>query len=509
MLTVSDYATLEQAVNALEDGGELVFPPGTYTLKNPLAFTNLDNIRLVGFGATITSTARLASFFSFIGCSNVRIDGLAFDMGMDHLPTYTSRDYPNLYNVAIHCTAACDGIAVERCSFSQLYTAAIYFKESSSLRVAHCDFASPVQEQDQHLEFILLQTFAGNSEVCNNGFNGAAMTRPDRSPSAVAMSSCWGHISIYNNRAQWCGRDNTGAHRLGVFDLYADCKNVTIRDNEAFDCLEQFARLSTCVDVNLTGNTVTISQYASTSPAYSAISVESGSFTDVANPVCKRIRIENNSITDLANRQAYMIGIIAYDWGAAPIDVRVTGNRLTGSERAFYVSGPFNGLEISRNAVRDVEVLIETALGRGLTSKLGAQRGASFERLVLDDNDAVIRAGSAKVPITFSTHAATPFAGSVGEAHANRNHLLCEAPGTTIAINVIFNARTAEGVFVARDNLIEGYTTPFLIRSIKGAVLTDNQIPGFTTLLNSNSSNYGTLEALGNHKSVRTVRKSA
>ena len=498
MIKVSDFPTLQDAVNALESGGELLIPPGSHPLASPVRFRELKNIRVVGHGATLVATKRIVALFAFTACSNVRMEGLAFDQGANRIAAYAASDYPTLYNVAVHCSGGCDGVSIDGCSFSRLYTVAIYFKDSSSLRVTGCDFASPLQPQGHHLEFILLQTFAGDCGISRNGFSGAATTRPDRSPAAVAMSGGTGRIAIENNRAQWCGRNNGDAHRLGVFDVYADCRNVTIRGNQAYDCLEQFARLSTCVDVQVIANTVTISRFASMAPAYSAITVESGSFPAVPNAVCQRIRIEGNTIVDAANRQAFMIGVLAYDWGAAPVDVRIARNLLTGSQRAFYVSGPFDSLEISGNTVRDVEQLIESTRGEGLTAALGAQSNARFARLVVDDNDATIRPGVTMVPVSVSIDSVPPFTGSVGSVHFQRNRIKAQAPATTIAVNIIVNARKTQGEFVARNNVIEGYSTPFLIRSVARATLVDNQAPGHTTLLNRGSSRYGVLEALRN-----------
>ena len=507
---VTDFATVQQAANALGSNGDLVFPSGTYTLTAPITFAARSNVRLVGYGATITATTRFTSFFAFTGCSNVKIEGLIFDQGKASLATYVLADYPTLYNVAVHCTSACSDFTIESCNFTQLYTTSIFFKDSSSLRVKGCNFSSPVQAQDQHLEFVILETVAGSNVIDDNHFIGAAMARNDYSPCAVLASGITGSLTVTNNYAEHCGRNNAGAHRVAVFDMYVDGKNVHVGNNVALNCREQFMRLSSSVDSRVVNNAWTVAILADTT--YSGMSIESGSFPAVANAICKRITVSGNVVLDTAQRQAFAIGVQTYDWGAGQIDIELSNNNITGAATAFFVAGPFDGLKIINNTVNDVVTFVTQSLASGLpplTTTLGTEAASRFDGLWIDDNVVTLRAGSVFTPVSISTDRASPYTGTVGNFYLRRNKIKCATPGTTIAVNALFNANVAQGRFYAEDNLFEGYTEPFLLRSMVRARLTNNHIPGFTSLLAPASSAYGTLDARGNRKGDAPRRGTA
>lgn len=510
--TTDDTAAVQAALSST---GTIWFPAGTYKLTGQVTVSSRNDIQLVGYGAKITAASVIEeAYFHFDGCTRVHIEGLEFDQAQPTLGTYGSDpelygSFPDRRNVALYLTG-CNGVTVTRCRFTNLYTASIYSYGSSDLDVTHCHFSSPLQAQDQFLVFVHLQSVGGAINVSSNRFIGAATTRNDRSPCAVSASGVVGSLTIRDNYAEHCGRNNDGGHRLGVFDLYADGRNITVEDNVAYDCREQFMRLSTSVDCEVSGNTVTVA--ANADEAYSTMTIESGWWPLVGQPICKRIRVTDNTIIDASRRQAFAIGVLAYDWGGGPSDVEIAGNNIQGSKVAFYIQGPFDGIKILRNTVTDVSAFLNQTMqdstGKDQTFKecipplpYITQAQSKVDGLRIEGNDITIRGSSAFVPVSISTHRTSAYTGTVGSFHFNDNRLSCASPGTTIALNVIFNASVAQGRFYAENNSISGYTTPFLLRSMKRAVLRNNHVPGFTALLNAGSSSYGQLDSDGNRTS--------
>ena len=77
--------------------------------------------------------------------------------------------------------------------------------------------------------------------------------------------------------------------------------------------------------------------------------------------------------------------------------------------------------------------------------------------------------------------------------------MTCTTPGTTYAVNAIFNASVQQGRVFIEDNHISGYTTPFYVRSMKRAKITDNYAAGFTAAYTTDGS-VGLIEAQGNRR---------
>lgn len=65
-------------------------------------------------------------------------------------------------------------------------------------------------------------------------------------PAAVfASGGGWdSSLAIEDNHAEYCGHNNHGSHRLGVFDIYGDAQNVVVRNNVSLRTMAQFMRLS-------------------------------------------------------------------------------------------------------------------------------------------------------------------------------------------------------------------------------------------------------------------------
>jgi hypothetical protein len=82
-----DRTAIQSALNAAAvNGGVVLFPPGNYkvtataTINGNISHFGLiekDNISIIGYGATITSTATASTYlFNFDGCRNISVEGL-------------------------------------------------------------------------------------------------------------------------------------------------------------------------------------------------------------------------------------------------------------------------------------------------------------------------------------------------------------------------------------------------------------------------------------------------
>src|SRR6185312_7220983 len=134
-LLVTDFDTPQHAADALGSDGDLIFPGGVYTLTAPITFDAQTNIRLIGYGASIVAAARFQSSFSFTGCTRFFVEGFGFGCGQTVLATYVLADYPNVYNLPVHFSASCNDVTVTNCLFQNLYTVAVYAKDSSNITV--------------------------------------------------------------------------------------------------------------------------------------------------------------------------------------------------------------------------------------------------------------------------------------------------------------------------------------------------------------------------------------
>lgn len=517
IVSVNDFAgssietKLDKAIAALgSGGGDILFPRGTYAFGAELTITGKSDIRFVGQRALITGAgAALRSYFNMDGCSRIAFEGLRFDTRHASLATFS--DYAGgPKEVPIRFRNGSE-LAVERCVFDKLYTRFIDLYNASNASILNNRFTSPLQSQNLILEFVAALTCGGSFNAGFNRFIGAATMVNGKSPCAITLSGVGGKFSIFQNYAEHCGRNNEGAHRLGVFDLYADGANVSVLHNRAVSCREQFMRLSTTQDALIEGNDVTIAVEADAT--YSSLSIESGSWPAAANAIVKRVKVSKNALRCLGNAQAFAIGVTSYDWGSGACDVELSDNFVQGHDRAFLLAGPFTNVGIRRNSGRGVNMLLDMTLepaGVAPTTVLGSEATSRFDRLYIDDNDFEFVAGGAAIPVSISTNRAAQYTGTVGDFHFRRNALKRASSGTAFAVNVIFNASAEQGVFNAIGNIIDGFSTPFMLRSSRRATLRDNIASAVTTSFISTDGTVGLIEQYGNRRSAKgALRGSA
>lgn len=504
MVSIADFsgALAERIAKAVEalgpEGGEIVFPPGRYRFDREFTLERKDNITFFSVNATIDGVLA-RSYFNIENCRNITFDGFHFDTRFGELPRFTKFSQGAM-QTAIRFSGS-KNLKVIKCKFYRLYTVFIYCHNSSHVEIVNCEFSSLLQDQDQYLSFVEFLTCGGSILLLNNFFYGAPTDVNDKSPAAIAASGISGEMVIAENRVQHCGRNNGGSHRLGCFDLYADTVNVTVRNNAALNCREQFMRISTSVNVTVQDNFVSMAPEVDST--YSTLSIESGSWPELAHPVCRNIVIIGNSFRCTDNHQAFAVGVISYDWGAAAENVQIEANSIEGYDRAIFIAGPFRDLTITRNRVAEAHSFLDVMQSGNvsMTSVLGTERLSSFDGLVVEENEIEIKSTSKSVPVSFSIGRTRHFLGSIGTFSFLRNRLSNRGSNVVIAVSCLFNADRVQGIFQAFENTFRGYAVPFYLRSIKRAMIRGNFADGMTNLYLTDGT-VQSLELLGNQQLV-------
>jgi hypothetical protein len=492
-----DSPAIRAAIAALPRGGIVEFPGGTYRLGSMISITGKADLTFASDRAVITGVG-LPRFLDLKRCNNVRLQGLVFDARGGGRPPYSDVSLSDDH-VPIHFSGG-SNLAVIECSFRNLRTAFIKFVGAAGLQVKCCDFGSPLQQQELYLTFVEILSAGGSLEISCNRFRGAETNRNDRSPCAVSASGITGSLDISRNRAENCGRNNAGGHRLAVFDVYADAVNVTVAENVVIACREQFMRLSTTVGADIHDNTVWVAPAADRT--YSTMTVESGAFPFVRQPVTRQVSIRRNRLIDPGRRQAFAVGVLAYDWGAPNQQILIEDNIIQGQGTAFVISGPFDDIEIRRNSASDVNAFVAQTLTGDvpLAAALGTESLARDREHIVEDKIIPLRVGGNAVPMSFSTHASRPFAGTVGTFYVRRNRLNGIRSGARWAISAIFGSLGKGATIIIEQNEISGFPVPFYLRAMKSARITDNKTDAKGELVETD----GTVASLSLRKNLRS-----
>lgn len=229
-------------------GATLRFAAREYIVNKQLSFQNLSCFKLLGDKqhTLIKSNTkeRFESFyFSFTDCNNIIIEGLKFDLNKRNLPAYNSSDdaLSKEFNggILFKGTYEINGshnIEITNCHFYDLYNRAIRFYncEQGHIIVNNNLFESGVQEQVYMMEHLVIsQSHNANVIVENNIFRNAENHDSSKAPCGIYGFDLgyYGAVLINNNYFEYCGRDNTGHHRLYAIDFYDNVNNFVISNN--------------------------------------------------------------------------------------------------------------------------------------------------------------------------------------------------------------------------------------------------------------------------------------
>ncbi|KFF27702.1 right-handed parallel beta-helix repeat-containing protein [Chryseobacterium vrystaatense] len=229
-------------------GATLRFDAREYIVNRQLTFQNLSCFKLLGDKQHTViksnSNERVEGFyFSFTDCNNIIVEGFKFDLNKRNLPTYNSSDdaLSKEFNggILIKGTYEINGshnIEITNCHFYDLYNRAVRFYncEQGHIIVSNNLFESGVQEQIYMMEHLVIsQSHNANVIVENNIFRNAENHDSSKAPCGIYGFDLgyYGSVLIDNNYFEYCGRDNTGHHRLYAIDFYDSVNNFVISNN--------------------------------------------------------------------------------------------------------------------------------------------------------------------------------------------------------------------------------------------------------------------------------------
>lgn len=82
---VFDAKSLIEALNNLKSGDQLILAPGEYELKETVSLINLDNVRIIGYGASIIQEGSSIDVMEIKSCTNIFLEGIHLThKKMDH-----------------------------------------------------------------------------------------------------------------------------------------------------------------------------------------------------------------------------------------------------------------------------------------------------------------------------------------------------------------------------------------------------------------------------------------
>lgn len=481
--THDDTAACTAAAGVLTLGGDLFYPEATdylITAQVPL----LANTHVKGYGATI----KVASTTPFTGgaftttAANVTVEGFAFDLGFTRCPTYNSD--PTIQNCGVSVTSGATNLKVINCQFSNLYTVAIQYYTADSIEVRGCQFTSPAQTQQLHLEFIWLLTISGRNVIEDCSFNNAG-TSSATGVCAVFASGTTGPIIIERCWTVNCSRDNTGSHRLETFAFYGNSVDVRIVDCFSYDNLSAWLRLADTARVRVLNNYVTV--IASGAATDTALLNAYGTITyvGVGQVGLQDIQIVGNSFVNPAaytGRTAIALG--SQDFSIPSTDILISQNEFSGFHLNVDIYGPMLDVRVEKTesvSANGGKILFEYG---SPTANNGVTEADSFYDGIFANDNWIQDTGSsnlAGIALEMGTGGAE-YTGTLGQIEFNRNRVDATT-GSTAAGIVVRGVNPANSLTRAaiRGNDVTGYATGLNPRFCQEAIAEENRLIGNTT----------------------------
>lgn len=488
-----DTASIRLALASIPAGGTLFFPPGTYLISEEIA--GISNLVIEGVGATIISATVQRSFFYFTNGSQIIVRNMGFDMNEPDLPVYSDvTQQPK--NVALFFDAGCSDFSVVGSVFENLYTNAVrIYQSGGSASILGNRFSSPVQTQMLVLEHIQVVTFHGSVRIEGNTFTNAAVTSPASVPGGVMVSGTVGSVKIDSNTFDYCGRDNTGNHRIGVIDFYGNSQNVTVSNNTSTNGMAQFMRLAASWPTVIFGNIISRNANAEQG---TTITVESTiTYVGVGQVGAQDVDIHDNTFTAAADNN-YGVAIAAYDYSVPATRIRIHHNSFNNFKFSVTTGGPYNGLTIESNEMSgtDYASLIATAISpagvpvtalNGVTESQSSYAGLSIRNNTISTPSLLFNA------IFVSFFKSPTYSGTIGTIQIHGNLVDCPAGSSVPAIAAVTGCSPGKGEIYCRHNAVSNFDTGFYMRDFN--ILTVAQSDYFnvnTPVTESGNTTYNT-----------------
>lgn len=483
-----DTAAIQAAMTAAANG-VLLLPPGTYKLTAPVV--GVTGVRVIGYGATLTASTRIAAYLSFSNVSRWSVEGVRFDLGQSVLPTYTLADYNaavhpgSTYNVGIYATGCSGASSIVGCTFTNLYTNAIQlFQNGGALHITRNEFTSPVQAQGYLAEHIHVNTSSTDLTITENLFDNAAPSGPSMGVPAVFGSGTTGKFSVTDNVIHYSGRDSTYQHQLAAIAFYGDSVNVTVRNNTILNTLAQAVRLSAVNHAEVCGNYMTMASVANVGDQM--ISCE-GSYAYSPGVVgIQDHKIHHNYFRDDYDTTRLGVAIIALDYAIPSTDIWVTENEFVNLAKSVAVFGPYRGVRIERNQIRGNNggsiTAQQDAGGQAVTALHGVTEAQSEYRDLYVRGNAFDLASTGADIIKVDITKSPAYAGTLGDHDISDNVIRLtgtQGVGTGIilhGINPINGGRAT-----VRRNTVVNLATGFDLTYYADLVVEDNAVSSVTT----------------------------
>lgn len=479
----------------------VVVPDGSYLIDTEV--TGVSNVTIIASGnATILVRNRIRSAFYFGSQSNVTLAGLTFDLGQSVTATYQSTDFQNYYNVGAYFNSTTN-ITITDIRSSNLYTCVFKFYGSSNIRISRCYMTSPRQTQQSVMEHLNFQTCSNitvqDIQVDNAAENGAPLS-PAVVPCGIFAGGTTGKFVVERALFNYCGRDNTGSHRLGVIDFYGDSINVTLRSIRSMNQMAEFTRLA-CV-AHVLVDDVKISYANGAEIGQQAISLESTTiYSGTGQFGTQDVTFRNIEIEDLYDTTRPGIAINSYDWAVPCTDILVDDLRTNQLRTAVVIAGPYRNVKLTninpKGGTGGRIQLLAVPQGAGVQTTTVTEANSSYEGLVIDGVAAVLDANNiTTVDIDFTkTPAYTGTVGLVEIRNVRLKTLGAQNTAQAIAVNGV--AGGAQGRVVIRHCDVENYVYAFYLRNHKEVTLERNHTRTIGTASVLQSGN-GVLRQSGN-----------
>ncbi|ASE63820.1 hypothetical protein [Chryseobacterium indologenes] len=367
-LNDNDEAMITQAIKTASYlGATLRFDAREYIVNKQLEFEELSCFRLLGDKQrTIiksNSKQRFSSYFlHFSGCNNFIIEGIIFDLNKRNLQVYTEGDWNNAqseilrdFNGGIYVLSSTN-IEIIDCRFYDLYTRAVQFYDcNGEIKICNNFFESDVQQQMYRMEHLgLTQSHNANFFVENNVFKNAKHHDPSKAPCGIFAFDCgyFGSVLIKNNYFEYCGRDNTGHHRLYAIDFYDNINNFIINSN--------IFRNTTWGAIRFDGtkkNGIISDNYIHQLIADDSGVINSSSRITIGLPKeFKNISIINN-IIETSDERTYGILVQSHEDEIKVDNINIQNNSFNNVRTAVTIGGNINNINISNNCAANVHAV--------------------------------------------------------------------------------------------------------------------------------------------------------
>ncbi|WP_343681508.1 right-handed parallel beta-helix repeat-containing protein [Chryseobacterium arthrosphaerae] len=365
----NDEAMITQAIKtAAYLGATLRFDAREYIVNRQLEFQNLSCFKLLGdrqhTWIKSDSKKRFEGFyFSFIECSNIIIEGFQFDLNKSNIEVYSSADdvLSKEFNGGIlikgdPLSYLSYNIEITNCHFHDLYNRAIRFYGCSQghIIVTNNLFESGLQQQIYMMEHLVVsQSHSANVTIENNIFRNAENHDSSKAPCAIYGFDLgsYGSVLISNNYFEYCGRDNTGHHRLFAIDFYDNVNNFIISNNSFKNTTWGAIRFDgTRMNAVITDNYI-----------HQLITNDSGiinsSTREIPGKVVENFSICNN-IIESAIGDSY--GILLQSQVNTTIldNINISNNTFNHLKTAVLMGGSVNNVNISNNIATNMSGIV-------------------------------------------------------------------------------------------------------------------------------------------------------